>query len=278
MWIPAAVGLMKWAAWKKCIILSSASDDFVVTAGTLSQKLSEVNIKVEDWISAYPGKVTTENLERLQSTNVRVVFVLMPCADIQDVAVLGKHLGMMQQGWGWIEFGESIVACEFSGGAKTAADVAAALHGWLYLEPVPDTTQPSLQGVEGVLPLGAPTFQSAFGPGQGQGRHAANLYDAVYLFALAADALLRQGTALNHRGALLDELRNTTFVGLRGRVTLDSNGDRVEKLGIMNYLGQFNATVIGQWSVLAGFSRLPLQPLVWPGGGAAIPSDEGVHT
>ena len=106
---------------------------------------------------------------------------------------------------------------------------------------------------------------------------AANLYDAVYLFARAADALLRQGTALNYRGALLKELKNTTFVGLSGRVTLDPQGDRVEQLGIMNYLGLSNATMIGIWSDLAGFSRLPVQALVWPGGAAEIPSAEGVH-
>ena len=276
-WIPAALGLMKWAAWKKCAIISSSSGDFAFTAGIFSQELRQVPIEVVEWISPSPGKVTTETLERLRSAHVRVVVVLMPCADLQAVAVLAGRLGMTH-GWGWIELGDAILACESSGaGAHSQTEAMAALQGWLYLEPIAYSTPSSVQVLEAVQPGGASTIQSAFGPGQVEARLAANLYDAVYLFARAADALLRQGTALNYRGALLKELKNTTFVGLSGRVTLDPQGDRVEQLGIMNYLGLSNATMIGIWSDLAGFSRLPVQALVWPGGAAEIPSAEGVH-
>jgi hypothetical protein len=288
---------MKWAAWTKCAIISSTSGDFALTAGSFGQKLSRVPIEVVEWISASPGMVTTQNLERLRSTHVRVVVVLMPCADLQAVAVLAGRLGMLQQGWGWIEFGESILACESSGDAHMGAEAVVALQGWIYLEPISYTTPSSLQALEAALSGGASTsqydfgademevvqsgsastIQYDFGADQIPGRLAANLYDAVYLFAHAADALLRQGMALNHRGALVQQLKNTTFMGLSGRVTLDSQGVRVEQLGIMNYLGRSNATMIGNWSDIAGFSRLLVQYLVWPGGAAEIPSAEGVH-
>jgi hypothetical protein len=158
----------------------------------------------------------------------------------------------------------------------------AALQGWLYLEPVADSTPSSLQVLEAVQPGGASTIQSAFGPGQVEARLAANLHDAVYLFARAADALLRQGTALNYRGALLKELKNTTFVGLSGRVTLDPQGDRVEQLGIINFAvrGKSHCHSAANCSGIVGLydrqleifvPNLRYQPM-WPGGTADPPS------
>jgi ABC-type branched-subunit amino acid transport system substrate-binding protein len=63
--------------------------------------------------------------------------------------------------------------------------------------------------------------------------YAANLYDAVILFALAAGEHLDE---LSNGALIVAAMRNLSFDGMTGRVQIDQSGDMKESLRAMNYV------------------------------------------
>lgn len=72
-------------------------------------------------------------------------------------------------------------------------------------------------------------------------------YDAVYAFALAADAMIKAGLHPSNGDTLLTTLLNTDFDGTTGKVRFDSNGDRNALYNINNHNG-VNFVDVGRWS------------------------------
>jgi len=70
------------------------------------------------------------------------------------------------------------------------------------------------------------------------------VYDAIQMVAIALDSTLRQGMA-PFGGSLLANLYNTSFMGVSGPVSVDSNGDRVGgTYGVFNFQTSQNGFVL----------------------------------
>jgi len=104
---------------------------------------------------------------------------------------------------------------------------------------------------------------------------AANMYDAVVLYAMAIGR--NSSGPLNGR-RLVQAMRNVSFDGMTGRVEIDENGDMKESIRAMNYLlgsdGAMRGRQIGVHSAPSGrYSPLESHTMVWPGGSGAAPID-----
>jgi hypothetical protein len=162
-----------------------------------------------------------------------------------------------------------------------------ALRGWLYFQPfVPNAptaffqrarnttdairaTSAGLGGVTAVASSAAAIGDTATSP------YAANMYDAVVLYAMAfaaANATMPNGQQL------VQAIRNISFQGVTGEVDLDENLDMPGAIEVMNY--NYADDVASQVGVyypdvfpLQQYVPVPTRAVIWPGGSNAIPKD-----
>ena len=102
--------------------------------------------------------------------------------------------------------------------------------------------------------------------------YAANLYDAVILFALAAGEHLDE---LSNGALIVAAMRNVSFDGMTGRVQIDQSGDLKESLRAMNYVlegdGTMHGKQIGVYSALDRQYSAVQHDVIWPGGSDVVP-------
>jgi hypothetical protein len=102
--------------------------------------------------------------------------------------------------------------------------------------------------------------------------YAANLYDAVMLFALATGEHL---DGISNGALIVAAMRNASFDGMTGRVQIDEFGDMKESLRAMNYVLEDNGLMrgkqIGVYSALERQYSAGEQRVVWPGGSNVLP-------
>jgi hypothetical protein len=269
---PVVAAFMRWLRWTNYNLISSKSKLHEEAVSTYTRSLLAAKVRLNIRISFDAGNVLPADVLILRGSDVRVSMCISDVSDMRGIAALATLQGL-SRGWAWIY-----------GGGSLPDVLTDAEDGWMHVAPTSGFWMSSAEFTArrkdkaGWLNSSLPTVE----PAPFMLHDAANLHDAVYLFARAADALLRQGTALNYRGALLKELKNTTFVGLSGRVTLDPQGDRVEQLGIINFAvrGKSHCHSAANCSGIVGLydrqleifvPNLRYQPM-WPGGTADPPS------
>jgi hypothetical protein len=102
--------------------------------------------------------------------------------------------------------------------------------------------------------------------------YAANLYDAVILFALAAGEHLDE---LSNGALIVAAMRNVSFDGMTGRVQIDQSGDLKESLRAMNYVlegdGTMHGKQMGVYSTLDRQYSAVQHDVIWPGGSDVVP-------
>ena len=147
---------------------------------------------------------------------------------------------MAWAGWAWIgvdTVGDAVDAVQHD--AKTA------LCGWLYILPAQS------DGMAGFHSLVREYNHKYFNlTGTSINPFAANLYDAVFLFAHAATRMLAAGGDIGDGALVVREMKNISFVGIQQRlVDLDENGDAIEPYSVMNLVqgedGELRGVVVG---------------------------------
>ncbi len=260
---PVVAAFMSWLRWTNYNLISSKSKLHEEAVSTYTRSLLTAKVRLNIRINFDAGNVLPADVLMLRDSDVRISMCISDVSDMRGIAALAAQQGLLG-GWAWI-YGGGL----FPGGLTDAED------GWMYVTPTPGLWISDAEFTARLTDEAGwlNSSLSIVRPAPFMHGDAANLYDAVYLFAHAADALLRQGVAVNHRGALLEQLKNTTFMGLSGRVTLDSQGDRVEQLGIINFAlrGQSHPTancfgIVGHYDLALEIfvPNLQYQPM-WPG-------------
>ncbi len=125
---------------------------------------------------------------------------------------------------------------------------------------------------QGKTPLGNESSTTRFKLSQ----FAANMYDAVMLFAKATSSKLR--SSLSNGRIVAELMLNTSFDGMTGRVELDGNGDLKESIRAMNFLtgpdGTMQSKQVGQYDALGRhYLPDPNCAVLWPGGVDTVPID-----
>lgn len=209
-----------------------------------------------------PGNFQEGTLALIARAGMRIVFIFAYDQDATTICTKAKDRRMIT-GWSWWE------------GSDVHLSPVAAMHGWLFLEPLVSTEQMG-DFAELVSQYSKRYFDLAVSPDSVDITYSATLYDSIALYAHAATRLLADGGNLKDGAAVAQAVRQTSFVGIGGSVvTLDENGDRVWTYEIMNYVLKDDAvrpTAVGVF--YSGSEHYEAyKNVIWPGNTTTIPAD-----
>jgi hypothetical protein len=279
-WAPAIVSFAEWAGWQRMAALSSTENLYLLAAQALNRYTSNRSMSVELVIEFTPIKVGMDTeawrrsrsaeLERLVESSVRVAIVMAYGADVLSIALLATKRGLTS-GWAWLGL-DTVRGAEDFSEPRYAAEAVLALQGWVFFEPQTGLSVPT-DFSSRVRVASLTAFPADFNGTQPDVTpFAANMYDAVMLYATVAwdyPEQVRNGTRI------VSAMMNTSVDGISGRVQLDARGDMIESIQMVNYAEQ-NGTNLQRVGVYDGvqrrFSRLAVT-LYWPGGVTQIPMD-----
>jgi hypothetical protein len=264
---------MRWAAWTRLSIVADAA--LGESVGPLRAQLerSGVHLGIEqrfqaDHFKAAPGDRSP--LMPVRAAGVRFVMVYAFGPDYQAIAVEAQKLEM-SQGWAWM--GIDMVSSAVLGTKGQELAVAqAALHGWIYFEP---SSAASREFFDRVKAASIADFGQNVSDDESTSLYAANLYDAVMLFASTAG---KHPSELSNGRLMVGAMMNASFDGKTGRVELDESGDMKESISVVNFVlasdGAMHGRRIGVYDALSSrYSPVRNSTVVWPGNSHAIPAD-----
>ena len=275
-----------WAKWTQLAAISSADSAFATATTQLVLEMHRQGIRVTIQVQFKARAFDAGELGRVAAANLRVVVVIADSRSVVTAALAAKDRGMLEAGWAWLGLDTVAGAEAFAAdGPKSAEAAKAAINGWVYFAPsntAPaaffDRVREATRARFSPQPGGDVGYEDAL-----SSPFAANMYDAVMLYALAVLALAAAtDPSRSPNGELVAKaMRNVSFDGMTGRVELDENGDMRESIGAMNSVLESDGAVHGRpVGVYDGPSRRysPTQnnTVVWPGGVRAMPADSAV--
>ena len=273
---------MLWAQWSRFAIVSSSESFFVLMASQLASRSMQAEVRMKaPMVLSLTSPVDPSQLDGISTTGLRVVCVMANGPDVLRVALAANARGMLVQGWAWLGL-DTVAGAEMSAipNLESIEAAKAALHAWIYFEPDNTATVAFFDRVRAAtradFPLHTDDPQTAERNALST-PFAANMYDAVVLYAMAIGIGRNSSGPLNGRD-LVKAMRNVSFDGMTGRVEIDENGDMKESIRAMNYLlgsdGAMRGRQIGVYSAPSGrYSPLESHTIVWPGGSGAAPID-----
>ena len=217
----------------------------------------------------------------MRHAGVRVVAVLARSDDTIGIAEDAQRHEMMA-GWAWISAG----ADEAFDPSVTAE--ARTRQGWLYISAAQGRSLSQFDAVShgGERSNGSSVASVSSVSSVYVDSRAAALYDAVWLFAHGAAAVLDVGGDVTDGRGLVDAMWNVSFeaIGL-GLLRLDPNGDPIVPCALMNYVratdGEMRGVEVGQYMAadslavdnVAPVAQLWSVAVVWPGNKTTTPRD-----
>jgi hypothetical protein len=276
--MPAVVGFVTWANWRRIAIVAGTDTVFVVTASQLASYSQQAAARIEA-----PMTVTVDTgfdgsqLDRVSIAGLRVVFVMAFGPDVLRVALAAKKRGMLVQGWAWLGL-DTVNGADTSAIAQLESPEAAkaAMQAWVYFEPYNAAPAAFFARARAATRANFPQqFDDDAQLDALATPFAANMYDAVMLYAMAVGS--KSNGHLNGRH-LAKVMMNMSFDGMSGRVELDEHGDLKQSISAMSYVVQSGGTMRG--TRIGGYDApsrrySPVQngTLVWPGNVHAVPAD-----
>jgi ABC-type branched-subunit amino acid transport system substrate-binding protein len=271
---PAIVALMQWAAWTRVSVIGDVTMAAIVWAfrfevGRSGLKIEAVVQYQADHVEATLGLPSALLVVQVAGVRIVMVFALGP-EEYPRIAVEARSLDM-GAGWAWLAL-DLVSGAEYGANGAALAGAQEALNGWVYFAPHVAADGTFFDQVQA-----APTadVRRHLLNATSARLYAANLYDAVMLYAIIAGAHLDN---LSDGTLIAKALRNASFDGMTGRVELDENGDMVESIRAMNCVrgpdGAMEGRTMGVYDALNGrYSPLSNYTPVWPGGVGAVPTD-----
>ena len=260
-WASAIVALMRWAQWTCISVIRDQSAIMALSAASLQSSMTGSGLTVAIDVEFVADQFQPSALDRIRAAGAHIVMVFAYPSDYVAIA-LAARASKMTVGWAWV--GIDMVADAVLLAKKHGQrDAQEAMQGWLYLEPHSAANGSFFDRVRRASTdtLGLEMAQDAT-----VHAFAANLYDALFLFARAAGR--HPELLLNGRG-MVEAMKNLTFDGVTGHVQLDSDGDLVETIRIASCI--FRDSELRSSQRVAVYNRLSRQltweisEVVWPG-------------
>ena len=270
-WAPAIVAFMRWAAWTRLSIVGDVA--MAASAGPLRAEVYRSGLQLSSDMQFKENHFEAASLLSVRAAAARIVMVFAFGPDYQAIAVEALNL-RMSQGWVWMGI-DMVLGAEQGAKGAALARAQAALHGWVYFEP---SSAARREFFDRVHAASIADFGQRLGNETPTSLYAANLYDAVMLYAIAAGKHLEE---LSDGKLIVEAMLNASFDGMTGRVELDGAKDLKESIRAMNYLlesdGRMHGRQIGVYDALSHrYSPLQNIEVIWPGGLYTVPSAEAV--
>jgi ABC-type branched-subunit amino acid transport system substrate-binding protein len=266
-WAPAFRHFMVWAGWRRCASISSSANVYALALPAFRKQLALSELSIDVDVRMDPGVFDPASLQELIVSHLRVVLVCADAGDTAAVAVAARSQLMIAVGWAW--FGLDSVEGAFN---SQLLDTRTALRGWIYLQARAVFSTPTFAADV----KRAAKKELGFDVGR-VSPYAANLYDAILLYATVLTDLLRQnGTRAVVSGAVIvTAMKDATIDGMTGRVQLDGNGDMKETIRVSNYRGA-SSVQVGEYDPFTrAYTPSNETSIEWPGATIAVPMDSG---
>ena len=267
-WVPAVVGFMQWAGWRRVGVISSNTNLFSLAAQELNRVMYRAQMETALSVSFISGKFEPSSLKRIAASACRVTIVFAGAHDVIRIASEASAVGMLSEGSAWIALDDDGLL-EAGRELHTPTELMRALCGWVSFQPESNTPYAFFDRVHEATRV---NFPGVFDAAQSLTKYAANMYDAVLLYATAVGR--RPG--LSDGRLLMAAAKNVSFDGIRGRVSLDENGDMKETICALNYVadsdGTLSVKIVGSYdAVEQHYIRLTNRSIIWPGNSLTVP-------
>jgi len=308
--------LMEHFDWKNCAILGANDDLYSATSEQLLSDLEDggYNVMFYQSFTAVTADVGSGQksswMSQLRSTGVRIIFVLAYCGDMRDVLLTASDLGMLE-GYAYLFF-DVIEDCHADAaglGDGRDEEARALFHHVLsvtwytastarYEQFVAEMDARRLNFSQYSHPPSGPLAPTTVNPEwlyasvndstydmpstdafATIGGYASFLYDAIYLYYLAANDTLAAGFDPRHDGMeVVERVKGRSFAGMSGNVVIDENGDRSPDI-LLNMISiegdDYIYTDVGLYESITDSLKLWVNESEWgwPGNSTTIPVD-----
>ncbi len=248
----------------------------VQKAGDRVQVAMQLRIHSAGNATAHSRTIDPSDLDKVVQMGFRVVLAMADSRDVLAMALAAKDRGMMTSGWAWLGL-DTVAGAETFGIdlLGSPGDLKAAMDGWVFFEPSNTAPTAFFERVREETREHFPQQQLDSNNISLSTAFAANMYDAVLLYAQAARSTVSRQS---DPGSVIRAMMRTSFDGMTGRVELDERGDMKESIRVMNYFlrldGSMGQKQVGLFDAVGGgYSTPPNGTVVWPGGVVMLPSD-----
>jgi ABC-type branched-subunit amino acid transport system substrate-binding protein len=278
-WIPAMLGFIRAAGWQHFGIITSSESVYAVAAGQLMSNTRAVNLQSTLLMQFAEESLefAVNELDNVAAGPIRVVVVMAREKEVLAIAVAAQTRRMLL-GFAWL----GLDSVPGSLKLKSSEASKAALHGWVYFEPSNvasaaffDRVRQQTQDRFPEPPDGKPLSNESLSLTP----FAANMFDAVLLYAMAASRHLHElSDGAAHGELMVEAMMNVSFDGQTGRVELDANGDMKESIRAINFLlqsdGAMHGKRVGVYNAVGRqYTADPNRTIIWPGGTTSVPVD-----
>ena len=247
--------------WTDVAIIST-TDEYGVNLATNFIETAEDDIDILTYQQFLPGASNINvELEEVKNSGARVILAFL-FTGWETLVVEADKKGLVGEQYVWI-VPDTIVGIPFTNDSNSdAAKLSRGLIGDFIFVPEP-TTNPLGQAFLAQWYSVDPT--EYYGAGITPTPFAFLAYDTMTTTALAIADLDSRGMFDGRRippEEWTNTIRNISFEGISGSVSIDEKGDRIASFYILNYIPENNTFVpVGVWSPFDGYT--PVQDIIW---------------
>lgn len=273
--------LLRHFKWEAVAVISTSDAYGSGASNVLNNLAPTYNISVlrstQIPVNSNPAAIVP-NIRSLKESGAKIIVIAAVFADARTILRAAYDEGMLgpQTGYTWILSEAAAVESLFRANDEWDAKLKAALVGAIGTRPVYGSGAFWDQFISVWMTRNSSQFTGAGAPITDG--YAPYVIDALYAFAHAADALIRNGTY--PRGtAFFNQLKRTRFDGVTGDVRFDKNLDRASDYEILNCAPESHPggtpnvfwRTVGRWSGSANTVTFPDEEvLYWPTGAGAV--------
>ncbi|XP_074648742.1 atrial natriuretic peptide receptor 1-like isoform X2 [Tubulanus polymorphus] len=270
--------------WERVsIIWENASDKvWLFTKGALTETLPKRNITISQ-ISMLQQNNNNKDMRQIlmeHKGNSRIIVLCVMGETLRQLAVLINELQMDNGEYIFLVlkyYLQERVFGKFTWKRQNDTFNEQAKKAWqsmLFISYYTRKSSRYSQFVEDVRNMSLQYFNFTYRPGEMIPYPAVNLYEAVYLYAVAVNESLAAGHNISNGKQLSQRLWGRTFQSVSGGVTLNSNGDREQGYTISQLqTGDHDEAVANYFSHIGRYQMINGVKIIWPGGRANPPPD-----
>ncbi|CAH1244880.1 NPR1 [Branchiostoma lanceolatum] len=276
-WGSFYVGICRRFGWNRFAVVSHWDIGWTIPANGIVEYSEELNMTVSSY-HVLSQDDSLENVLTQATRHARIILLSGPGALIRRLMLIAHDLGLTG--------GDHVFFClryfrhdEIFGnfswrtGDSRHADAREAFKSLFVLSLYRPGNDVSRTFSRDVRRRSRETFSYEFHPDEEVSVMAAIAYDTVHIYAHALNETLAFGEDPYDGRRLAERVRNRTFEGVQGWVTLDANGDR-ETNYMMYSFQDGHMKAVGYYFGHSGeYEDVPGTTIRWPGGGLTPPPD-----
>ena len=250
------IALMETYKWKHAVMLTSTDPFWYKSGAEIKRQLEDAGIRTKTPTAFDTGQENfIHSLHYIKRSGIRIILFLSYDTDLNRILSQAVPEQMVKN-YAWILVEEPLNPTE-------------QMQGFLFLRPL-QPTQGMQAFAQQVSDYSNSSFNITLAPDAVDLTYSTALYDAIMLYAHAANKVLEDGKDLHDGEVVTAVIRNLTIVGVGKRtVSLNSDGDRFESYEVMSYLlgagSRMKTLQVGVYDMTNKKYTKTQQDVLWPG-------------